>query len=211
MTEGFARYTRAVLGLVVAATVAFQLGRWHDAPGHGVAAQLTDASMVVGLLAAVSLIVTAAASDPRDPRFDGLRGAACLSGVVVAVTCLASEAVPAWPLPQWVLPLALTADWCLWPPRRRVTARLVAAWSAPLLLYPAIVFLLGGLGGWYPVWIRQVTASGVPVLAAVAGATAVTTGLLAVATLRRDGARRPQVGDPGMSGTADAATSVHNP
>jgi len=101
-----------------------------------------------------------------------IRGAATLymlmTGVIFAVllsgiTDVALTAVP-WDniVLHYIMPIVLVADWLLYPPKTKLSYKIVAAWAVVPILYVIYSLIRGAIVGWYPYPFLNAEIQGYP-------------------------------------------------
>jgi hypothetical protein len=157
MTRSGLRIARLVLVLLILAAIGTQLRAGALQPGFNAVNFFSFFTIISNLFGALSLLL-AALGLPAAPRTrDILRGAATCYLVIVGVvfslllTDVESDIIP-WvnTVLHYVMPLAITADWCLDPPATRMRARDAALWMPLLAAYIAWTLLRGAVVHWYP-------------------------------------------------------------
>jgi hypothetical protein len=114
-------------------------------------------TIVCNVFGALVLLATATGYPRNEHRRDVLRGAAtlCLTivGVVFSILLAGLEsAMLVWTnaVVHYVMPVAIVLDWCIDPPRTRLTFRDVLWWLALPVVYIAYTLIRGPIVKWYP-------------------------------------------------------------
>jgi len=149
------RACRALLALAVLTAIAYDVAA---GPGVSDADYFSYFTVLSNLFAATLLLYGALRpARERSGMVELLRGAAVVyiltTGIVYLV--LLSGKAPAYPwvnaILHYLMPVAVTLDWLLDPPRLRLDlARTVVLWMAFPLLYILYTLVRGAIVDWYP-------------------------------------------------------------
>ncbi|MGA2165090.1 MAG: Pr6Pr family membrane protein [Solirubrobacteraceae bacterium] len=155
LSEPALRVCRALLALVALTAIGYDVAA---GPGVTDADYFSYFTVLSNLFAAAMLLHgTLRPAHARSRTVELLRGAAVVyiltTGIVYLL--LLSGHAPAYPwvnaILHYVMPVAVTVDWLLDPPRERLDpARTVVLWMAFPLLYIIYTLARGAIVDWYP-------------------------------------------------------------
>ncbi len=155
LSEPALRVCRALLGLMALTAIGYDVAA---GPGVSDGDYFSYFTVLSNLFAAAMLLHGALGlAHARSRTVELLRGAAVVyiltTGIVYLV--LLSGQAPAYPwvnaILHYLMPVALTVDWLLDPPRVRLDpARTVVLWMAFPLLYIIYTLARGAIVDWYP-------------------------------------------------------------
>ncbi|MFZ2052340.1 MAG: Pr6Pr family membrane protein [Solirubrobacteraceae bacterium] len=165
LSQTATRVCRAVLALAALAAIGYDVAA---GPGVSDADYFSYFTVLSNLFAAAMLMYGALRpASERSRAVDLLRGAAVayiLTTGIVYLLLLSGHA-PAYPwvnaILHYLMPVAVTLDWLLDPPRSRLApARTVVLWMAFPLLYVLCTLARGAIVGWYPYFFVNPHRSG---------------------------------------------------
>lgn len=149
------RVCRVLLGLAALTAIGYDVAA---GPGVSDADYFSYFTVLSNLFAAAMLLYGALRpAGEQSRRGELLRGAAVVyiltTGIVYLL--LLSGHAPAYPwvnaILHYLMPVAVTLDWLLDPPRGRLdTVRMVVLWMVFPLLYIVYTLARGAIVGWYP-------------------------------------------------------------
>jgi hypothetical protein len=151
------RIFRCVIALLVLAAIAAQFHRQLGVATFDPVNFFSFYTIISNIFGA-AVLLAAAFGLPEDEHLrDVLRGMATLSLVIVGVVFslllanLESEVIPwANAIVHYAMPISIALDWCLDPPRTRISRRDATVWLVLPAVYLAYTLVRGAIVHWYP-------------------------------------------------------------